>query len=153
MKNNRKKIILLICLLFTAGCESKSSSKTLTCTSHATVAEGVDVEVKYQVKYHDLYVSEVQTEEKIKASQEYLEAYQKSMQESYDPYQKLSYYDYDSKIKNGTLISTIKINYEKIDVDKLIEIDSSNADLFQDGKVYLKTIRDIYEGLGATCRE
>ena len=49
------------------------------------------------------------------------------------------------------MTSTVNINYEKLDVDKLIEIDSANGQLFSDGKITISTMESLYNQVGATC--
>jgi len=150
----KKKIlwsVLLVAILLVTGCGSESS-KTMTCTRTATVSSGVNMDLKYQVTYKGDFVQLVETEEKITSeNQTYLETYKTTVENLYAPYKDIEHYNYDVKINGNTLTSTTKIDYEKIDTAKLIEIDSANETLIKDGKIKLADIKSVYEGIGATC--
>ena len=61
----------------------------------------------------------------------------------------IKYYTYNVTIDGNKLVSTVHINYAKIDTKKLIEIDSANSQLINDGKVKLSSVKSLYEPLGA----
>ena len=69
----------------------------------------------------------------------------------YSPYNDIEYYEYNVKIEDNKLTSTVDINYEKVDTDKLLEIDSANGQLIKDGKIKVNDIKSVYESLGAIC--
>lgn len=150
----KKKIlwsVLLVAVLLVTGCGAESS-KTMTCTRTATVSSGVNMDLKYQVTYKGDFVQLVETEEKITSdNQTYLETYKTTVENLYEPYKDVEHYNYDVKINGNTLTSTTKIDYEKIDTAKLIEIDSANESLIKNGKIKLTDIKSVYEGIGATC--
>ena len=62
------------------------------------------------------------------------------------------HYTYNDTGKVNKLVYTVDINYAKIDTKKLIEIDSANSQLINDGKVKLSSVKSLYEQLGATCK-
>lgn len=152
----KKKVLLslvLVAILFVTGCGGKEESKTLTCTRKATVTTGVDMDLTYKVTYKGDYVQLVETEEKVIADNKtYLETYKTTVENLYAPYKDVEHYEYDVNVDGKTLTSKTKINYEKIDTKKLIEIDSANSALIKDGKIKLTDIRSVYEGMGASCK-
>lgn len=157
MKKSFLLVILLIMTLLVTGCDSGSDNetKTLTCTRNVTVAEGVRMELVYNATYTGDYVDVVETEEKvISDSEEVLEIYQTSIETMYSPYKDLEHYYYNVTISGDTLTSTTKIDYSKIDTDKMIEIDSANAALIKNGKVKISDLRSMYESstVGAICK-
>ena len=65
----------------------------------------------------------------------------------------LNYNKYNvTEINGNTFTSTVDIDYEKIDTEKLISIDSSNSQLIKNGKIDINDIKNIYESIGATCK-
>lgn len=155
MKKFLSLLLITVGVFTLAGCESKSneSEKKLTCTNTTTITDGVKADLRYEVNYKGDYVTTVKSTEKVISNQEsYLEAYKTQVESIYSPYKDVKYYDYDVTIKDDTMTSVVTIDYSKIDIDKLIEIDSNNSSLIKDGKVKLADIQAVYESIGATCK-
>ena len=150
-----KKVVLFLMLCASAfmltGCGSEE--KTMSC-SRSLNQNGVEISLDYTVKYKGKYVTSVKSEEKVKSdSEEYLETLKSTLETQTSAYKDIKYYDIETKIDGNTLINTITINYEKIDTDKLIEIDSSVKQLIKDGKVAVDDIEKVYEAAGITCEK
>lgn len=146
-----KKIIVLVglCLLFVTGCGSET--KTMVCTRTAN-QNGMEIDLRYEVEYTKDTVDLVTSTEKIKSdSKETLETYKEAVEKTYAPYKDIEHYEYEVKIEDKTLTSIAKINYAKIDTDKLIEVDSANGQLIKDGKINIEDLKSAYEAVGATC--
>lgn len=153
----RKRVLfslVLTVLLTITGCNANSEQeKVLTCTRTATISDGIKMDLNYKATYKGEYVQLVETTEKIITDNTaYLEAYKSSVENLYSPYKKIEHYNYNVEIKDNTLISTTKIDYSKIDTNKLIEIDSANESLIKDGKIKIDDIKSLYESMGATCK-
>lgn len=151
----KKKIlfgVLFAAALIATGC-GKEETKVLTCTRTATVTTGVKMDLKYKATYAGKYVKVIETEEKVIAeNKNYLTTYKTSVEKIYEPYKDVKHYNYDVSISGDTLTSKTKIDYEKIDTDEMIKIDSANASLIKDGKVKIDDVKSLYESLGATCK-
>lgn len=166
-KITKLSIVLLVGLLVFTGCsdnndkkldkdsekgssvQENKDAKVLRCTKTGEVTTGVEADLTYEVTYTGSYVDKVHTVEKLTSDNEqYLNQYKTLVEAGYSPYKDIKYYDYDIKVKNGMLTSTVDINYAKIDTDKMIEIDSNNSLLIKDGKVKLSDIQEMYEQLG-----
>lgn len=125
--------------------------KTMTCT-RTTNQSNFSADFNYEVNYKGSYVTFVRSTEKITSDDEsVLEQYKTAVENIYSPYKDIEYYDYDVTIDGNTLTSLAEINYEKIDTDKMIEVDSANAQIIKDGKVKLSDIKQVYESVGAIC--
>ncbi len=145
--------VLLVTVLMVTGCSSSEETKTLTCTRSATVTTGVRMELSYKATYKGDYVELIETEEKVISDNEsVLNTYKTSIETLYSPYKDVEYHDYSVDVSGDTLTSKTRIDYSKIDTDKLIEIDSANASLIKDGKIKIDDIRTMYESTGATCK-
>lgn len=144
--------VLLAAVVMITGC-GKEETKELTCTRTATVTTGVEMKLNYNVTYAGDYVKVIKTDEKIITDNKaYLETYKKTVENLYSPYKGIDYYEYDVSINGNTLTSKTNINYEKVDTDKLIKVDSANASLIKDGKVKIDDVKSLYESLGASCK-
>lgn len=150
----RKYLFLAVTMLvvfLVTGCSS-SEEKTMTCTRTINQS-GMKTNLNYKVTYSGDYVNRVQSEESIETSDTTtLNTYKEQIEKIYTPYKDIKYYTYNVTIDGNKLVSTVDINYAKIDTKKLIEIDSANSQLINDGKVKLSSVKSLYEQLGATCK-
>lgn len=150
----RKYLFLAVTMLvvfLVTGCSS-SEEKTMTCTRTMNQS-GMKTNLNYKVTYSGDYVNRVQSEESIETSDTTtLNTYKEQIEKIYTPYKDVKYYTYNVAIDGNKLVSTVDINYAKIDTKKLIEIDSANSQLINDGKVKLSSVKSLYEQLGATCK-
>lgn len=151
-----KKIVLVIVAfigtLMLTGCGAEEE-KVMNCTRTLNQS-GVKMDLKYTVKYKGNYVTVVQSEEKVTTDDvATLEAYKEQVEKMYSVYDNIEHYNYDVAIDGNTLTSKADINYEKIDTDKLIEIDSAVKQLIKDGKILVSDIESVYTQLGATCEK
>lgn len=161
--------VLLVGVVLLTGCnDTKKENKdnnnnkevkeevkeqTMECSRKATVTEGVELDVNYTVTYVGEDVKKVYSNEKvISENKQYLEAYKTQVENIYSPYKDLKYYDTNIRIEGNTLISEATIDYDKVDTDKMIEIDSANATLIKDGKVKVSDLKTAYSALGAICK-
>ncbi len=150
----KKKIkylaVFIVSVIFLTGC-GNNGVQTMTCTRTMN-QNGIKTGLKYTVIYQGDYVTRVKSVETIETdSSEVLDAYQEQIESIYSPYKGIDYYEYDVSIDGDKLTSTVDINYEKIDTDKLLEIDSANGQLIKDGKIKLSDIKSVYEAIGAVC--
>lgn len=150
----RKYLFLAVTMLvvfLVTGCSS-SEEKTMTCTRTMNQS-GMKTNLNYKVTYSGDYVNRVQSEESIETDDTTtLNTYKEQIENIYKPYKDIEYYTYNVTVDSNKLVSTVDINYAKIDTDKLLEIDSANSQLINDGKVKLSSVKSLYEQLGATCK-
>ena len=138
-------------LLLVTGC-GNNSMESMTCTRTMNQS-GIKTSLKYNVKYKGDYVSRIKTVETVETdSSDILNTYKEQIESLYSPYKDVEYYDYNVDVVDNKLTSTVDINYEKVDTDKLLEIDSANGQLIKDGKISVDDIKSVYESLGATCK-
>ena len=152
MKN---KIILFsivgIFIIMLTGC-GKETNNVMTCTRNMN-QNNIKTNLKYTVSYENNYVTRVKTIETIETdSEDILDSYKTQIESLYSPYKGIDFYEYNVEVENNKLTSTVDINYEKVDTDKLLEIDSANGALIKDGKISVDDIKSVYESLGATCK-
>lgn len=148
-----KKIIVLgvALLILMTGC-GMSEEKKMVCTRTANM-NGVKLDFRYEVTYQGNNVNKVETTEKVESdSKETLNTYQETVENLYSNFDNIKHYKYNVEINGNTLISTTDIDYTKIDMDELLEIDSSVQQLLNDNnKIDLDKITQVYESTGAVC--
>ncbi len=151
MKKFLAIITLLIVTIVTSACQSKSGQ--LTCSITTTPNENTTLSSEYIINYKNNYVTKLKTKEIITSeTKEDLETYKEALNAAYSSYNDIEYYSNTVSIEDNNLISSTIINYEKIDTNKLIEIDSNNHSLIKNGKVSIKDLKDMYIKNGCTCK-
>ena len=153
MKRKYLFLAVIISVMFlVTGCSSNSEEKTMTCSRTMDQNE-MKTSLSYKISYKGDYVTRVKSEESIETSDtSTLNTYKEQIEKIYNPYKDVKYYQYNVTIDGNKLISTVDINYEKIDTDELIKIDSANSQLINDGKVKVSSVKSLYEQLGASCK-
>lgn len=143
-------VLALVLALCVTGC-SLGGTKKMTCTRTATQGT-MKLDVKYDVTYSGKYVKKVESTEKIISSNSTaLEIYRKTVENVYKPFGDIDHYDYKVTVDGDTLTSKVTIDYDKIDTDKLIKLDSSIGKIIKKGKINIADMKSIYEQAGATC--
>ena len=151
MKTVKVLLIGIVCIIGLTGCNS-DSKETLTCTRTQN-QNNIKTSLKYTINYKDSYVTKVKSVETVETSDlDILNSYKEEIENLYSPYDNIDYYEYNVVINDHKLTSTVNINYEKVDTDRLLEIDSSNGQLIKDGKIKINDIKEVYENLGAICK-
>ncbi len=150
--NTLKTIIGLFSVVLITGC-SNNDNLSMTCT-RTMEQNGIKTSLRYNVEYNDDYVTRIKTVETVETDNtDILDTYKEQFESSYSAYQNIDYYEYNIEINDNKLTSTLDVNYEKVDTDKLIEIDSNNSQIIKDGKINIDDIKTLYENLGATCKD
>ena len=171
MKKFLSILVIVCCVVTLTGCgnnESTTSNEetktnevkgneevkkgTLKCSKTQEVSDAIKLDLVYNVTYEGDNVTYLETVEKvISNNSKVLKTYKEQIANVYKPYLDIEYYDNNIEISGDTLTSTTKIDYSKIDTNKLIEIDSSNKVLIKNGKVAVKDLKKTYESLNMTC--
>lgn len=157
----KKKLLILgiITLVLITGCGQGSKDITvkeekMVCTRTGNM-NNLEMDFNYEVYYEGNNVNKVQTTEKITSEDtSVLEQSKQQIENLYSNFDNIENYNYNVVIEGNTLTSTTDINYEKIDIDELLEIDSSISQLLNDdNKIDLEKITQVYEQTGATCEK
>lgn len=144
-------VITCLSLMLLTGCGAEQ--KTMKC-SRTLNQSGASFDLQYEVLYTGDTVNTVKSTEKVTSdSKEVLETYRAAVEKQYEPYKDIEHYDYNVSIDGNVLTSTANIDYSKVDTDKIIDVDSANKSLIQDGKVKLDSIKQLYSQMGITCEE
>ncbi|MCI8778686.1 MAG: YehR family protein [Bacilli bacterium] len=127
------------------------NTKTMKCHLSKNQS-GAEFDLSYFADYKESYVTNIRSNEKIVSNDiSILETYKSQVERNYAPFDNVEYYNYNVKIEGDTLISTTDIDYSKIDIGKVLEIDPSSSSLIKNGKININTLKKAYESIGATC--
>ena len=156
MRKHTKRYIVLttsLFIIFLLGLYFyKTNTGTLICTYTETSTE-TKISAEYQAKYKNRIVTRVKTVEKITLStKEEVEAYKETLQEIYKPYNEIKYYENNISIKDTTLNSVTTINYEKVDIEVLLQKNKYFETIInKQNKVSVTKLKKLYEENGAKC--
>lgn len=155
MKILRSSIVLVMVLLL-AGCGSNSSVSSdgvKKCTRTGIVTNG-STEMNYEVYYKGEYVVLLHSTEKIISdSSSVLDTYEEAYKNIFKQYEGLEYYDNKITRNSNSVTNEITINYEKIDMGKLLDIEGEENNVIENGKVKLDTWLSFAKKYGVTCED
>lgn len=168
MREIRIKLLFVIFIsCFLVGCSSDADSSsssvikketkgmgTITCTRAASAGDGIDVDLSYEVYYEGDYVQVLHSIEKVTSSSSTsLDTYENAYREIYEHYKNLAYYDNTITRTDDSVTSDTVINYGKIDIQKLLDIEGEEDNVVEDGKVKVDTWVSFAKKYGATCSD
>lgn len=173
MKKNKIVSIIVICFLFLliVGCDNKNKDdisvpkfdnskyntkglEKTTCVRNTDTESGTDIDIEIELySDKDGYLQILKTKETVKSTdKETLKEYHNAYKKVFSVYENMEYYDNTVENTNSTVTSTTYINYGKIDIDKLIEIEGTENNVkITDGKVKLSDWKDFAKKYGTTC--
>lgn len=146
-------MLLVICLVvLVTACDKEDNYKVVKCVRNVEATSDLEVEANYYLYYEGDYIKKMESKEVVKAStKSILNTYKSAYEKSYSPYKDIEYYDNKITIDGNTLTSEVNIDYTKVDIDKLIELEGEKDNIYEDGKVSLKKALDLYDEAGLQC--
>lgn len=150
-----KKIYLLLIPLFAlllVGC-GKSNTEKLVCTLERTT-QGVEIKMTYTLEHDGTYVSGVRFyEEYATDDSALLETVKKQVEDQYNSLNdKYGGYTIDITTNGNRIISDVRINYNKMNLDQLLKDNPSLSSYIEDGKMLLSKMKSQYDAVGLTCK-
>ena len=144
-------IILLLIIPFITGCGT-SEKMHEHCTRTATAGDDVDVKLEYDLYYKDDVLLKLESVEQITSKdEETLDTYESAYKNIHKNYEGLKYYDTSVNREKESVTSKIVIEYKKIDIDKLIEIEGEEDNIFENKVPKASKWKELAKKLGAKC--
>lgn len=172
MKKNKVIFLTILMLLLVTGCnngtETNSNATTnnnsdaiignsvdtsiINCTREATAKDNIEASFNYQIYYKGDYITLLHATEKVSSTDSNnLDTYENAYKNIKKRYNGLKYYDTKITRDDTSVTNDTTINYEKIDTNKLLEIEGSEDNVIENGKVKLETWMKFAKKLGVTC--
>ena len=166
MKKISSILVLLVLLLLITGCDDNKSDKVISngkkvntskmehkhCTSEGSMDNG-EVSFEYDIYYTGDKLNIVKSVTKIKSnSTNTLDTYEKAYKDIYKNYEGLDYYDTSVDRTDTGIVNTITINYDKIDIDKLISIEGEEDNVFENKVPKVEKWLELSKKFGAKCK-
>ena len=114
------------------------------------------IESTYKYQYKGKYSTVVNSQEIVTSNNnDTLDYFKTTLEKQYkDVKDKYGGYTYEiKKESNNKIVSTVSIDYSKMDLDKFLEDEPSFAYYLEDGKILSERLKAMYISIGATCEE
>ena len=132
-----------------------NGSGRLQCVRDVNITQLED-DFRYSVTYKDGVITMLHSQEKVTGTNKsLLDEYEEAYKDIKDQYKGLRYYDVTVTRNDNSVIYDTVINYEKLDMDKLREIEpeiEGQADIYKNNKLMLKTWWEFSKDMGMTCK-
>lgn len=167
MKNKNKLLLLVLGLICVTGCDSNSDNidnkikydvtglNHTTCTRKAEVNDdSTTVRINFDLYSDDEgYLMILESKEEIKSSNsELLDQYETAYKNVYKVYDDIKYYDNTVTRTNDKVISATTINYGKVDMEKVRQIEGEEDNVkMENGKIKLSDWKNFAKEYGTTC--
>lgn len=137
----------------TSSDDITNKSGTLYCTRSGTAPNATPF-FEYTIKYRNDELLELHSVEGITSEdQETLDSYADAYESINSNYQNLKYYD-TKVIKNSDSVTRdTTINYAKIDLEELLEIEGTENNIIENGTASLSAWLELASKFGTTCTE
>ncbi len=150
-----KKGIILIpaMVLLLTGCGEKKGTISCTLSSNDAV-NGYKLDAEYTIHYKGDNAEYVESKEVISSdSEDTLATFESSFNSTYNTMNS-TYGGYTINItnENGKVTSNIKIDYTKMDLEKLVQDQPAMKLYVKDKKMSKEGLQATYEAMGATCK-
>lgn len=158
-------VLLVLVSIILCGCESNKKEKVIInnesvntasmvhkhCTREGALT-GAEVKLEYDVYYTgDVLNLLISTEGIVTADEELLNTYEDAYKKIHEHYKELEYYDTEVVRGDTTVTSIMRINYDKIDIPKLIEIEGTSDNIFENNVAKLSKWMELAEKVGMQC--
>ncbi|MBR5369921.1 MAG: DUF1307 domain-containing protein [Bacilli bacterium] len=163
-----RKICLIITLFFIlfllCGCDSKNREVIIDgesintskmehkhCTRNGSL-QGGEAKLEYDIYYTGDVLNLLKSrEEIISADENILDTYEEAYKSIHANYRRLANYDTEIIRGDTTVTSIMNINYDSIDIDKLIEIEGEEDNIFVNKVPSVSKWLAFAKKLGTTC--
>lgn len=166
MKKKISLFLMISSLFIVTGCSDNKVEETskydttglshITCTKDAYIESdsSAKVNINYDLYYDsDDYLKVFESVEKITSdNSSLLDQYEQAYKKIYKSYSDIKYYDNKVERTNNTVISKTSINYGKVDMKKVRELEGEEDNVkLTDGKIKIDDWKKFAKKYGTTC--
>ena len=124
------------------------------CTREANGGEGMIVNLNYDLYYKGEELTLLKSVEQVVATKDSdLDLYENAYNSIKKNYEGLEYYDQDVVRGDTAVTNTIIINYEKIDIQALLDIEGEEDNIIEDGVAKVDKWITLAKKFGTKCEE
>ncbi|MBR2828112.1 MAG: DUF1307 domain-containing protein [Bacilli bacterium] len=166
----KKKVLLVlgIVLLSLVGCQESNKTSIISnnekintskmehkhCSRTATASSDIEVSLNYDIYYTGDILNIVHSEEIVTSSKkENLDLYEDSYRKISEYYKDLDYYDFEVKRDENSTGAIITINYDKVDIGKLLDLEGEEDNIIENGKAKVDKWMELAKKFGTSCTD
>lgn len=147
-KNSKKNVII------NGEPVNTESMKHKHCTREATAQDDIKASLNYDIYYTGEVLNIVESEEKVTSSKAAnLDLYEESYNKIKSYYEGLAYYDVSVVRTNDSVTNRVLINYDKIDIGKLLDIEGEEDNVVENGVAKVDKWIELAKKFGTKCTE
>ena len=154
-------ILLLIIVIFSlTACKKNDKTKEvgngeghLHCERVGVINDESSAEMSYEIYYTGDIINKIESIEKVTSpSRNTLDTYENSYRTIHSYYEDVEYYETEVVRTEDTVTSYINIDYDHVNIAKLIEIEGTETNIFDENyKPSLTKYKDLAKQAGAKC--
>ena len=156
--------IIAISLLMVTGCSdtkevvsngqkvSTANMEHKHCSRLANGGTGITTELTYELYYTNDKLNILESKEKVVATKEEdLDKYEEAFEKINKYYEGLEYYDTEVVRGDTSVTRNATINYDKIDIEKLLEIEGEEDNIIENGEAKVDLWISLAKKFGTKC--
>ena len=122
------------------------------CTRSASGTDGVTTELSYELYYTGDKLNILESTEKVIATKDSdLDTYQQAYEKIDSYYEGLEYYDTEVIRGDTSVTRKATINYDKINIKQLLDIEGEEDNIIQDGEAKVDLWLELAKKFGTKC--
>lgn len=126
---------------------------TLKCTREGTIENGTAA-FSYEITHKNGNILVLHSKEGVTSDdKEILDVYKNAYENINKHYEELKYYDTTVKTTDNSVTRDTTINYDKIDLDALLDLEGAEDNIIKDGNAKLDLWLKLATKFGTTCKE
>ena len=159
-------IVFILSVFIVTGCEKDNENIIISnnekvdvskmehkhCTRAANAGSNIEVNLDYDVYYKGEDILLLKSVEQVVTNdRDSLDSYEDAYNSIKAHYSGLEYYDQDVERTSSSVTNTIVINYEKINVKALLDIEGEEDNIIENGKAKLDKWMELGKKFGIIC--
>ena len=164
-------LLIIVLLLSVTACDKKETSKKTTkedeptvekktgqihehCTRTGSIDSDSSAEMIYEIYYTGDVLNLINSTERVTSTKsEVLDEYEAAYRKIHSYYADIDHYDTEVIRTNSSVASKMTIDYDKIDLAKLIALEGEADNIFENGKPMISKYKELAKKMGVTCEE
>ena len=122
------------------------------CVRIGHIDDESSADLSYEVYYTGDIINRIESTEKVTStSSATLDTYEEAYRKIHSYYENIDHYDTNLIRTSNSVTSTMIIDYDKIDIAKLIELEGEENNIFENNQPKIDKYKEFSKKVGTTC--